>query len=476
MNLWTNEEIQRILIQLDHMNLPFKKYGFVMENNGLKLLGRGGSADVYEAKNRSSNKRKYAIKVIGFKEHNMDSNRFIKSVQAQKDLSLLQENIIKTYDHVELWLSFDEHDCLIEATMKAPKETVKNMIKVQFIVMEKVAPVVEHVKGKNIKTIPELLSAGNENEVLIFAYDIGRALMKAHQEKILHRDVKLENVFYSKKKKRYVLGDFGIAKKTKDGFAQTLAFTKGYAAPEVKISEERYDNTADIYSFGIMLYVLMNDLKFPDSKMYAANTDMQYQSGYIVPRPEHGISDGFYKVIAKACMFDANQRYQSMDEMVVDIEELIHGSSLGYKKRHKKQAGIVGLLFLVIGAALWIFMGNVPSFQEYSWTIVSFLSLGCILRYQYEVMGMDHRQFTGTLYKQGLFWLVIGITYGMLATIELWDTSLTIRFFTFFLGENFVAHVCAINLKMVGIVGLLFCACWMIREKILIAYEKWIEQ
>ena len=52
MNLWTKEEIYKILIQLDRMKLPFKNYSFVQENGKLKLLGSGGSADVYEAKSR----------------------------------------------------------------------------------------------------------------------------------------------------------------------------------------------------------------------------------------------------------------------------------------------------------------------------------------------------------------------------------------------------------------------------------------
>ena len=45
MNLWTKEEIYKILIQLDRMKLPFKNYSFVQENGKLKLLGSGGSAE-----------------------------------------------------------------------------------------------------------------------------------------------------------------------------------------------------------------------------------------------------------------------------------------------------------------------------------------------------------------------------------------------------------------------------------------------
>lgn len=53
MNLWTSEDIRNILLELEERKLPFSKYSFCQEEGELKLLGRGGSAEVYEAKLRS---------------------------------------------------------------------------------------------------------------------------------------------------------------------------------------------------------------------------------------------------------------------------------------------------------------------------------------------------------------------------------------------------------------------------------------
>lgn len=351
MSLWTSEEIEKILIHLDTMKLPFKKYSFVKDMESLNLLGMGGSAHVYEAESRSSQK-KYAIKVIGFREQNIDSDIFIESVQVQKDASLVQSNIVKIYGHMELWVSFDESDNIISVVKHSSNEFLNKTIKIQFIIMEKIQSVIQK-KGGVIKITPKKLGLGNEQEVLKLAFDIGIALKKIHNEKILHRDVKLENVFYSEKKQQYKLGDFGIAKKTNDGFARTIVFTKGYAAPEVKLSDERYDNTADIYSFGIMLYVLMNNMKFPDSNTYNVNSSLQYRVGYIVPYLEGNISEEFYCIIAKACMYDADQRYQSMDEMLIDIEKLIYGKIFGYKKEHNDISLIVGTILLALGIISW---------------------------------------------------------------------------------------------------------------------------
>lgn len=353
MNLWTSEDISKILIQLDELKLPFSKYALCQESGKLKLLGRGGSAEVYEAQTRSSQKQNFAMKVIGFRSQNIDSDFFNESVQVQKDIGDYQDYVVKIYEHTEIWVTLDDRDNVVSAVKEKPETVSRTTIKLQFVLMEKIASVITRTKGGNIKMLPESLAHGDEQEILKLAYDIGLALKKAHNKSVLHRDVKLENVFYSEKKKQYKLGDFGIAKKTEDGFAGTVAFTKGYAAPEVRSTDDRYDNTADIYSFGMMLYVLANGLKFPDSNTYNVNSSMQYVPGYIVPEPECFISDDLYYVIAKACMYNPDDRYQSMEEMLLDIEKLMYDVSLGYKKEHKNSSLVVGSIMLALGVVAW---------------------------------------------------------------------------------------------------------------------------
>ncbi|WP_031550907.1 protein kinase domain-containing protein [Oribacterium sp. FC2011] len=353
MNIWTSEDIAKILIQLDEMQLPFPKYALCREQGQLKLLGRGGSSEVYEAMSRSSEKKKYAMKIMGFRNHNSDSEFFKESVQVQKDIGDFQNYVVKIYDHTEIWVTLDEKDDVVSAVKEKPETVSRTTLKLQIVVMEKIPSVITRTKSGNIRMLPEALSHGDEKEILKLAYEIGLALKKAHNNNVLHRDVKLENVFYSETKKQYKLGDFGIAKKTKDGFAGTIAFTKGYAAPEVRSSEDRYDNTADIYSFGMMLYVLSNNLKFPDSNTYNVNSGMQYTPGYIVPEPECNISRDFYSVIAKACMYNPDDRYQSMDDMLIDIEKLMYDANLGFKIEHKRSSLVMGSIMLLFGAAAW---------------------------------------------------------------------------------------------------------------------------
>ena len=287
MNYWTNEDMEAILIQLNHQSLPFRKYEFSALGEGLSLLGSGASANVYEAVTKDKKKTSAAIKVIGFGSRHVDSEAFRHSVEAQRNLGLFENNVVKIHDSIELrvWIE-GEHDVVkVEKTgVFDETEPEGHFLHLQFILMEKISPVFSPKKFKN-KLFPDKLETYDEKEMLKLAYDIGTAINHAHKNNLIHRDIKLENIFYEPRGEHYKLGDFGIARTTDNGMASTVAFTKGYGAPEVVGTlEDKYDYTADIYSFGMMLYVLLNDIRFPGSENYHPNV-CQYVQGYIPPDP-----------------------------------------------------------------------------------------------------------------------------------------------------------------------------------------------
>lgn len=351
MYLWSKKEIEYILLQLEGLGQPFEAYRFSRNENGLCLLGKGGFACVYEVESRKNVQKKYALKVIGFGEKHVDSETFMMSVNAQKYLGSYQQNIIKIYGAKEVYVNVDDNNQVLSVLPAEEEKPDGNYLTLQFVLMEKCSPVLIYDKAGQAKML-NCLHRGGEKEILKLAYDIGKALTLAHNHNVIHRDVKLENIFYDTKGKKYKLGDFGIAKVTDNGMASTVAYTKGYGAPEIVMSvEDNYDNTADIYSFGIMLYLLLNQLKFPDSDAYRANAAKQYSQGYVVPAPTNG-SEELIHIINRMCKYNPDDRYQTADEMLDELEGLYFGKGYRYKKQHRNGTVALGTVLLLAGTVV----------------------------------------------------------------------------------------------------------------------------
>lgn len=163
-----------------------------------------------------------------------------------------------------------------------------------------------------------------EKNVLRLACDIGRGIKAAHDLGIIHRDLKPGN-FFIDKNGVYKLGDFNISKQT--DFSKDIAGTRGYLAPEVFYarSGSGYDRQADIYSFGICLYQLMNDLYLPfEDRMPAKDAVAKRMNGDALPPPKRA-SGEFTRIILKACAYRKEERYATIDDLLRDLDALERG-------------------------------------------------------------------------------------------------------------------------------------------------------
>ena len=445
--IWTKDDIEQILIQLNKQALPFKKYALTMKNGSIELIGKGSSANVYKAESREKHKEGYAIKVIGFGDRHVESESFQGAVEVQKDLGLFQDNVVKIYDSVELRVWIEGNNTVAKVEKLDPyeenKEATDNVLHLQFIVMEEITPIIEDNRfGKPMLNIHKLALC-DDQEILKFAYDIGTAIHQAHSKRLIHRDIKLENIFYTAKGEHYKLGDFGIARTTDDGLASTVAFTKGYGAPEVVGTlDDKYDYTADIYSFGMVLYVLLNQLRFPGSKNYHPNI-MQYVRGFEAEYPTNG-SDELCDIVLKMISFDPDDRYQSMEDVLNEFDRLKFGRRVKYQREHKKTSLVMGASLAALGTVALEISSMPRIIDDFSFWVYLFWGL-CVWK---GIAKLRNKDFT---------WVSLGILgIGIYVTFSsgfMWWKLIGIVFLSFILDfTTGIVGSCVMIMKLTNII------------------------
>ena len=165
--------------------------------------------------------------------------------------------------------------------------------------------------------------------VVRLGIDLAGALEACESNNIIHRDIKPDNIFYSRQN-TFKLGDFGIAKKLEKaeyGLSKKGTFT--YMAPEV-YQGKSYDHTADIYSLGLVLYRFLNgnkgpfqpDRVFPMVYTEAEEATIRRMSGEVLPVPENG-SEQLTEIVLKACAYRPEDRYQSAAELKRDLMDVL---------------------------------------------------------------------------------------------------------------------------------------------------------
>lgn len=317
MSVFDKDTVNRVIMQLDDSEYLFPQFELSKSNNEPVLLGYGGFSSVYEMSNKERTDLKFALKVIGFERHTISSVNFWDTEKIQWILCQESKYIARVLDARELLVDADEHGNVIgvrDVSKEGREEESEKGFHLQFELMEKLEKIIEKDRFKKVSLLREKLNT--EEEVLKFALEIGLALNIAHGCGVLHRDIKLENVFWDDDEKIYKLGDFGIAKYAEDGSAETVVYTDGYGAPEIERRLcDYYNATADIYSFGITLYLLLNNLRFPGSEGYYPKVEVQYHPDYVFPAPVNA-SEGMTKVIRKMCSFRAEDRYQCMADVL----------------------------------------------------------------------------------------------------------------------------------------------------------------
>lgn len=188
-----------------------------------KLLGRGAFGEVYKATHRPTGIR-YAVKIVDL-EATLDARRLLTEIQT---LSRLRSNFLNKY-----YQSFQ-----VNMTM--------------WIVLE-------YCAGGLCLGLIQTFGSIPENVTSYIIKCVLRGVDYLHQENLIHRDIKLANIFITESG-HIKLGDFGVSGEISlaQAVRRTVVGTPHWMAPEVIANSEiGYDFKADIWSIGITTIELL---------------------------------------------------------------------------------------------------------------------------------------------------------------------------------------------------------------------------
>ena len=182
--------------------------------------------------------------------------------------------------------------------------------------------VFEYIEGETLKHRIEAQGGLPVDEAVAYAIEIGRGLTAAHARKLVHRDVKPQNVLIDPDGRAKVT-DFGIARSLESkGLTATgrVLGTTDYVSPEQAMGVD-VDERSDVYSLGVVLYeMLTGDVPFEaETQVGVAMRHVNDPMPDVqVKRPD--VSAALALVVDRATTKDPRDRYGSVAEMVRDLE------------------------------------------------------------------------------------------------------------------------------------------------------------
>jgi len=185
--------------------------------------------------------------------------------------------------------------------------------------------VFEYVEGETLKDRIRRLGRLPVAEAVAYAIEIARALSCAHSHRLVHRDVKPQNVLIDPDGRAKVT-DFGIARSLE---AQGLTApgrvlgTTDYVSPEQALGHE-VTQQSDIYSLGVVLYeMLTGEVPFKADTQVAVAMKHVREPLPDVQRRRPEVSAALAAVVERATAKETQNRYADVDEMVHDLEEVL---------------------------------------------------------------------------------------------------------------------------------------------------------
>ena len=265
-----------------------------MQINGLvlgkyrveKLINNGSFASVFRAKEEFTN-RTVAIKVLPKSIYPTGRMRYLLT-----ELSAMGRN----------W----GHSNIVSIHTVEPGDDEY----VAYIVME-------YVDGPSLRQLITAMSLRRSLAINI-ALDICRGLIAAHEQNIIHRDIKPQNILLTTDQVAKI-SDFGVARilEASTDYAGTITGTRRYMAPEQY--EGSYDYRADLYSTGLILYEMLMG-RFPFRGKTQDEIQVRKQSEGI--EFDYKLPQDMREILQRALQRNVQARYQTASELYNDLDHI----------------------------------------------------------------------------------------------------------------------------------------------------------
>lgn len=278
-------------------------------------LGRGSFASVFLVEDRAL-KRPVAMKVLNHNFATADETRRNFLEEAQIAAQFHHPNIVFVFEVGEIpEKHYSRH-------LKFPDEVVdKHPERLIYFTMQ-------YVEGQTLtKWIGK--KAHPEAVCLDILLKILKALSFAHSKRVIHRDIKPDNIMITPEDE-VLVADFGIATlaqaasepQSPDDANFEIACTPKYASPE-QLTGESVDVRSDIYSFGIVAYELISGkAPFTGKSLTEIAHKQLVSKAQSFTEAGAKVSTRLEEIIFKCIEKKAKNRYQTADEILKDLHEL----------------------------------------------------------------------------------------------------------------------------------------------------------